>query len=202
MLIYLITDRQLRPDLPLPLLISSVARAGADMIQLREKDLSGADLLECALRVREESGPRGAELFVNGRVDVALAAGAAGVHLPASGLPAAEVRARWGHRLRIGVSAHNLAEAIGAREEGADFITFGPVFETASKVQYGPPVGVERLKEAVAQAGLPVFAIGGINRSTIARLAGIPLAGVAVISAVIGAADMGAVVEELRGAIS
>ena len=202
MLIYLITNRHLRPDLPLPRLISGVARAGADMIQLREKDLSAAELIECAHRAREQSGPEGPQLFVNGRVDVALAADAAGVHLPASGLPAAEVRARGGRRLRIGASAHTLAEAVGAREGGADFITFGPVFETASKVQYGPPVGIERLKEAVFETGLPVFAIGGINRSNIGSLAGIPLAGVAVISAVIGAADMGDAVEELRGAIS
>lgn len=201
MRIYVITDRRLRPGLQLRRLIELVAGSGADMLQIREKDLAAAQLLECARRAVEAAQPGGPEVFVNGRVDVALAAGVAGVHLPAAGLPAREVRSRWGDSLRVGVSTHSLTEAIGARSAGADFVTFGPVFETESKRRFGPSQGVAPLARVVSESGIPVFAIGGINRTTIGRLAGIPLAGVAVVSAVIASSDMASAVDDLRGAL-
>src|SRR4029453_11003593 len=130
--------------------------------------------------------------------DVALAAGAAGVHLPAAGVGPAGVRRRWGSRLSIGVSTHSLAEAVAAMNEGVDFITFGPVFDTESKRQYGPPVGMGMLKEVVRAVTLPVFAIGGGNRRTAPQLKGLPIAGIAVISSVLTATDPAAAVDELR----
>jgi len=198
MLIYVITDRRVRPDLDRDRLIAAVAGCRADMIQIREKDLSVAALLRSVLQARAGAGEDGPEVYVNGRPDVALAARATGVHLPTSGLPPSAVRARWGRALRLGVSTHALSQALAAQTEGADFITFGPVFETASKRAYGPPVGVEALEAALAAVRIPVFAIGGINRSNIGELAGLPLVGVAVISSVLLAPDMEAAVEELR----
>lgn len=197
MLIYVVTDRTLRPDLGLEGLMEAVGRCGADMLQIREKDLPAASLLECARRAAG-AAPGTTEIFVNSRADVAIAAGAAGVHLPASGLSAADVASRWGGRLRIGVSTHAVEEAMAAEAQGADLITFGPVFETPSKRAYGPPAGVDRLGQVLGKVRIPVFAIGGINPTTLPRLAGLPLTGVAVISAVLGAADMKRAVEALR----
>lgn len=198
MLIYVITDRRLRPDLSLERLIDAVAGSGADMIQVREKDLTAAALLGCARRASVEA-PAGTQIFVNSRADVAMAAGVSGVHLPASGLPPSDVAALWGGRLRIGVSTHSLGEALAAESAGADLITFGPVFETASKRAYGPPVGVGPLGEVLSNVKVPVFAIGGINGMTLPRLAGLPIAGVAVISAVLLAGEMDRAVAGLRG---
>ncbi len=197
MLIYAITDRRLRPGLDPVALAASLARSGADMIQIREKDLTAAEMLPL---VRAAVGAGGAAVMVNGRPDVALAAGAAGVHLPASGLPPGAVHAVWGGRLRIGRSTHSVEEAIAAEADGADLITFGPVFATASKLRYGPPVGVAALARAVAAVSIPVFAIGGIDERSVRRLRDVPVAGVAVISAILGADDMTGAVVALRAA--
>jgi len=168
------------------------------MLQVREKDLDAAALLDCALSAVEAAGPSGPRVFVNGRPDIALAAGAEGVQLPADGLPAATVKTVWGGRLRIGLSVHEAGGADSDVSEGADFLVCGPVFDTPSKRAYGPPIGVDALKKTVESSNRPVFAIGGINMSTIGRLAGIPVAGVAVISAILGAQDMAQAVLDLR----
>src|SRR5262245_34599283 len=119
MQVYIISDRSLRPDLALDDLIAMMAGAGADMIQIREKDLPAVAVLSCARQARRN----GASVFVNARADIALAAGASGVHLPAAGVEPASVRNLWGSRLRIGVSTHNINEANAAMAGGADFIT-------------------------------------------------------------------------------
>lgn len=199
MRVYIISDRRLRPDLGLDQLIDTMAGAGADMMQIREKDLPAAAVLSCAQRA--VGSGTGAQLFINARADVALAAGAAGVHLPAAGVGPADVKRLWGARLKIGVSTHSRREALEAMDGGADFITFGPVFETDSKRQFGPPLGVGLVEEVVRAVTLPVFAIGGINRRTVPELKGLPIAGIAVISAVLQAADPAAAVAELRGAL-
>ena len=196
MIIYVITDRRLRPDLELDRLLETVVRSGADMVQIREKDLTANALLRAA-RAARAAGPR-TEIYVNGRADVALAAGVTGVHLPARGLPASLIRSRWGARLRVGVSTHSLEEAAAAETMGADLITFGPVFATESKLSYGPPVGLPALRAVVAAARIPVLAIGGITPDRVAEVVKTGAAGVATISAVLGAADMAAAVGELR----
>ena len=201
--ICVVTDRTLRPDLSLDGLIGQAAASGADLIQLREKDLGDAELLRGAqLAVARGAAQRPVvPVLVNGRPDVALAAGAAGVHLPADGLGVADVAARWRGRLRIGVSAHSVAEAIAACNEGADYVMLGPVFETPSKRAYGAPLGVAVLREACRQVSIPVWAIGGINVATAPALRGVPVAGVAVIAAVMGARDMARAVSDLRQAL-
>ena len=197
MQVYIISDRRLRPDLSLNHLVDMMAGAGADMMQIREKDLSVADLLACVGRGVAMSR----DVYVNGRADVALAAGAAGVHLPAAGVRPGDVRRLAGSRLRVGVSTHSRSEAVSAESEGADFITFGPVFETESKRRFGPAQGVGRLEELLMAVKVPVFAIGGINQRTALELKGLPIAGIAVISAVLTATDPAAAVAELRGAL-
>ncbi|MFQ5720741.1 MAG: thiamine phosphate synthase [Acidobacteriota bacterium] len=198
MLIYVVTDRRARADLSAASLVSAVTCSGADMIQIREKDLPDGQLLDLARRAVAMGR---AEVFVNGRADIALAAGASGVHLPADGVPVEAVKSTWPGRLRVGVSTHSLRQARRAADGGADFITFGPVFETESKKAYGPPVGVEALEAVVREVAVPVFAIGGILPARLGLISHVPLTGVAMISAVVGARDMGEAVSTIRAAM-
>ncbi len=189
--LYLVTDRKLFPS-PDDLVraVAMVAAAlppGALGVEVREKDLCARDLLDLVVRVRAAVAGTGTRVLVNDRLDVALAAGADGVHLPASGLPAAAARAagaRW-----IGVSTHSAAELAALVPADVDFATFGPVFDTASKRGFGPPQGVEALHLATAATAVPVYAIGGITARTAPALSNTGIAGIAVIQAVLAAPD-------------
>ena len=151
-----------------------------DAVQVREKDLGGRALLELARGLRRAAAP--VPVLVNGRADVALAGGCAGVHLTSSGLPLAALRRRFGAALMIGCSTHRPEEVEAAREAGADYAVFGPVFETPSKAAYGPPPGLDGLRRASAH-GLPVIAVGGIGPGRMAAVAAAGAAGVAGIRA-------------------
>ncbi|MGH9393099.1 MAG: thiamine phosphate synthase [Terriglobales bacterium] len=140
--------------------LAAAAAAGADLIQIRAKALAPAPLLAFCRADRAACRATGALMLLNDRLDLALAAGLDGVHLPAAGLPAAAVRARVGGDFLIGRSCHTLAEV--ADSEGADFLFFGPVFFTPSKAGWGPPLGLEALRHAAASP-IPVFALGGVN---------------------------------------
>ena len=131
-------------------------------VQLREKDLSAAELLPLAGELRSLTREFGARLLINDRVDVALATGADGVHLGGHSLPAADARRLLGPDKLIGVSTHRIEEIRTAEESGADFVTFGPVWFTPSKAPFGEPVGLAQLREACAATALPVFALGGV----------------------------------------
>jgi thiamine-phosphate pyrophosphorylase len=142
--------------------------AGADWIQVREKDLD-ARPLEALVRAAVEISAGRARVFVNDRLDVALSAGAAGVHLGERSLPIARVaswRAAAGrHDFAIGASCHSPEAVRAAERSGADYVFFGPVFATPSKASFGPPQGLERLAAACEGARIPVLAIGGIKES-------------------------------------
>ncbi len=170
--------------------------AGVGAIQLREKDLDGGPLLARAERLLARCRRAGVRLLVNDRVDVALAAGADGVHLPGDGLPVHEARELLGERALVGRSVHRVDE-LGAAA-GADFVVFGPVFETPSKRSFGPPQGIARLAELCRASELPVIAVGGITPARIAAVRAAGAAGVAVIGAILEAPDPGAVVREMR----
>jgi len=199
--LYLVTDRRLVPDGDLPRALATSlegADAGARVaVQLREKDLSGRELEDLARALVPICAGAGALLLVNDRADVARAVGANGVHLPTDGLPPAEVRGWWPDAV-IGCSAHSLDEVRAARDGGADFATFGPVWETPSKAVYGPPVGLEALGGAAA-LGLPLLAIGGITRDRVAPALAAGATGIACIRAVLGAADLA---EAVRGLLA
>lgn len=139
--------------------------AEISLVQIREKSLSARVLYELATRAVAITRGSATRLLVNDRFDVARAAGADGVHLTTRSLPAKVVRSICGDDFLIGVSTHSLETALNARAEGADFVVFGPVFETPSKRIYGEPQGLDTLREVTsALAGFPVIAIGGINR--------------------------------------
>lgn len=156
--------------------LGDCAAAGVDMVQIREKDLGDRALWEITRSARAILPP-GTRLLVNGRADVALAAGADGVHLPSDGVPAAALRRRFGPGLLLGVSTHRVEEVERARNEGADYAVFGPVWETPGK---GPARGVEELARAAA-SGLPVYALGGVTIERFGEVAAAGAAGVAAI---------------------
>lgn len=153
--------------------LSALAATGIDALQVRRKELSDRRLLALVARCRAALPPAVAVL-VNGRLDVAVAAGADGVHLPSSGLATAEVR-RLARRLGgpyylVGRSTHTPEEVARERDEGADYVTFGPVYPTPSKRGHGQPPGLEGLR-AAAEAGLPVLALGGVDAGRVEALA-------------------------------
>jgi thiamine-phosphate pyrophosphorylase len=167
--------------------LAALPRAMA-AVQLRAKLQPGRELLQAAEQLIEVTAERGAPLLINDRGDVALAAGAAGVHLPASGLPSKQARRWLGEKPLIGVSTHSLAEATVAWQGGADYVSFGPVYPTPSKAAFGEPVGLAALAAVVRALPIPVFALGGV---TAERAAECVAAGarLACIGAVLGAAD-------------
>lgn len=160
--------------------------------QIREKDLDDRSLLALVRRARSLLPPAIA-LSVNGRLDIALAAGADGVHLPAAGLPLSllrrhaesqgqELGPELGRELLLGRSTHSPAEVQAARDEGADYVSFGPVYPTPSKARYGPPPGLEGLT-AVAGLGVPILALGGVTPERLPMLAAAGAHGAAAIRA-------------------
>lgn len=139
--------------------------AEISLVQLREKSLTARVLYELATRAAAITRGSKTQLLVNDRFDIARAASADGVHLTTRSLPTNVVRSICGDDFLIGVSTHSLETALSARSEGADFIVFGPVFETESKRAFGEPQGLDKLREVTkALEGFPVIAIGGINR--------------------------------------
>jgi len=187
---YLVTDRRIPGNLPLVDRLRTLAEAspaGTFAVQVREKDLCANDLLQLVRDVVTAVRPRGVPVFVNDRADLAMAAGADGVHLPGNGLDPAALRRVYPGL--IGVSTHSREELASLEPGMVDFATFGPVFTTPSKLPYGPPQGIGALRDAVAAARVPVFAIGGIKAETAADLKGTGIAGIAAISAVLASSD-------------
>jgi thiamine-phosphate pyrophosphorylase len=182
--------------------IRNAVAAGVDWIQIREKDLATRSLVALVRFAVAEAGVRGASVFVNDRLDVALAIGATGVHLGEKSLPAEEVAAwrRSARRaeFRIGVSCHSLESARAAELGGADYIFFGPVFETPSKVAFGWPQGTERLKEICASVKIPVLAIGGVNLENAGTCIAAGAAGIAAIRLFQGFSDARKIVARLK----
>ena len=181
-------------------LVRAAAAAGVSLVQLREKRLRPRVLCELAARAAAVLSGSATRLLVNDRADIARAAGAAGVHLTTRSLEAAVVRRAFGEDFLIGVSTHTPGEARAARDGGADFALFGPVFDTPSKRDYGPPVGLEKLREAAhALAPFPVLAVGGVGRDNFAQALAAGARGVAAIRLFADADDLPAVVREIRG---
>lgn len=186
------------PDDVLPLIEAAVA-AKVPLFQIREKSLPPRvlyELVECAARITHGTGTR---LLVNDRSDVARAAGAAGVHLTTQSLPAAVVRKIYGPEFLIGVSTHSLDEARVAQLGGADFVVFGPVFETESKRVFGEPVGLEALAAVTRELpDFPVLAIGGLTVENAGECFAAGASGVAAIRLLNDAKRMASIVKGIK----
>jgi thiamine-phosphate pyrophosphorylase len=187
--LYLITDRK-QTRKPLAGAVRLALQGGVRAIQVREKDLPIRELLVFAQELRAITNEFGAKLFINDRVDVAVAVDADGVNLGHQSMPVSAVRKIVGQSMMIGVSTHNVYEARDAEAGGADFVTFGPVFSTPSKSQYGAPVGLEALRTVKKQICIPVFGLGGIKSENIHEVMGAGADGIAMISGIFGADDI------------
>jgi thiamine-phosphate pyrophosphorylase len=179
-----------------PLLARAVDR-GVDFVQIREKDLGGRALEALVRQTLERARAGQTRVLVNERLDVALTAGADGVHLPAQGLPIAAVRRKAPRRFLVGVSTHSLEEAKRAEAEGADLMVFGPVFETTSKPG-APALGLDRLAEVVRQVKTPVYALGGVGPEQVRAVADAGAAGVAGISTFLTAETLARLLAAIR----
>jgi thiamine-phosphate pyrophosphorylase len=200
--LYLITDRAATGGRPLDQVVAAALAGAGDRavevaVQLREKDLEGRALLELARALRAVTAAAGAQLFVNDRIDVALAAGADGVHLGGRSLAPADVRA-LGPRLRIGVSTHTRAEVERAAAAGAEFVVFGPVFATPSKPEIF--VGLDQLAQVTA-LGVPVLALGGIDEKNAHACILAGASGVACIRSVMSATKIAKAVSSLLACV-
>jgi thiamine-phosphate pyrophosphorylase len=187
--LYLITDRK-QTRMPLIGAVRLALEGGVRAIQVREKDLGIRELLDLSKGLRTLTNEFDARLFINDHVDVAVAVGADGVHLGHQSMPAGAVRKVVGPTMLIGVSTHSVDEAKAAESAGADFVTFGPIFETPSKAAYGAPVGLEALREARRAVDIPIFGLGGIKGKNIGHVLWAGAYGVGMISAIFGADDI------------
>jgi thiamine-phosphate pyrophosphorylase len=185
----LVTDRHQSRGRDLVDVISECLAAGLPAVQVREKDLPAAELLTLCSRLRGPTREHGALLIVNDRVDVALATGADAVQRTSTSLPIDHIRAIAGRRLRIGASVHSLDEAVEAEARGADWIVFGPVYDTPSKRRYGGPQGLDALAKVTGRVHIPVVAIGGVTPARVADVRRAGATGVAVIAAILDAAS-------------
>ena len=158
-----ITDRRALEPKPLLPRIQEAIRLGVDLVQIREKDLPTRELLELVGAAADAARARATRLVVNDRLDIALVAGADGVHLGTQSIPA---RAVWNivpEGFLIGVSCHSRQDVLAAEAAGADYVALGPIFETPSKFAYGPPLGLDVLRDTASDARIPLLALGGIS---------------------------------------
>lgn len=163
-------------------LAEAAVAAGIDLLQIREKNLSARVLYQLAESVAAITRGSATKLLINDRSDIAAAAGAEGVHLASNSLPADVIRRAFGSEFLIGVSTHSLTEATHAKASGADFVVFGPIFKTASKQQFGEPLGLEKLRQVTsAVAPFPALALGGVELENVAACQRAGARGVAAI---------------------
>lgn len=198
-----ITDRRLAGTRPLEDIVRECLEAGAPAIQLRDKYANAAELLEQTERLRELTAAFNALLFVNDRLDVALAGNASGVHLGPQDLPVAAARQVVDRDVLIGVSTDDPTRAQELEQAGADYVGCGAVFGTTSKAEVGDErIGTDRLRAVVQAVRIPVIGIGGITPANVAEVAATGAAGCAVISAIMAAPRPGSIVKELLAAFA
>jgi thiamine-phosphate pyrophosphorylase len=181
---HFVTDRRrfgVPPEALVATAVSAAAR-GASVIQLRERDLPDVEILDLARRVIDALAGTGARVLINDRPDIAVAAGAAGVHLRADSVPASRVRAIVPRGFIVGRSVHSLEEIdAAAADGGCDYLMFGTVFPSAGKPADHPVAGIERLRDACRRSPLPIIAIGGITPDREADVARAGAAGLAAV---------------------
>lgn len=194
--VYLVTDRNVLKEKKLIAAIEESIKGGAGIIQLREKNISSREFLNIAEEVKQITDKYDIPLIINDRIDIALAVNASGVHLGQEDMPCKKARKILGKDMIIGVSAHNLEEALKAQEDGADYIGCGAVFTTTTKSDTTniEISDIKRIKESIK---IKMVAIGGINEENISKLQGTGIDGVAVVSAILSKDNIKKATEEL-----
>ena len=182
--LYAITDRGLCAPRTLYDVVHSLLDVGVSAIQLREKDLNDTEYIKLAEPLCRLCHTYSAQLFINSRIKIAMDIGADGLHLPGDSASVEKVIEETNRRFIIGSSVHLLAEAKQRETEGADFITYSPIYPTLSKPDYGPAVGVAGLRKVTEGVNIPVFALGGITPERISECLDAGAYGVAVMSGV------------------
>jgi len=181
-LFYYVTDRRQLAGITFESCIRRALQWGVDFIQIREKDLSDRILFEQVRRIVVLANGTKCRIMVNGRADIARAAGAHGVHLPSTGLRVKDVQSWLPDNFLVGISVHTEEEIERACDEGADYVLLGHIFPTPSKSGLGKPVGLELLKIFCANFSIPIFALGGIRADRIASVLKTGAMGIAGVS--------------------
>jgi thiamine-phosphate pyrophosphorylase len=197
-----VTDRHQTKGRSLVPLLQRVITAAAPAIQLRERDLSAKDLVTLAREVQAVTASGRSQLLINDRIDVALALEGVGVHLRSNSLPVSVARQLLGAQRLLGISVHAVEEGLSAQSQGADYIVLGPIYATPTKQMFGPPLGIHTLEKACRLVRIPVIGIGGVTAARAREMRGAGAFGVAVVRAVLGAADVESATRELLDAIT
>lgn len=173
-------------------------KGGADIIQFRDKRMTTSELVDTAIEIRKLCNHADVLFIVNDRVDVAIVSDADGVHLGKNDIPVKEARKLLGGNKIIGGTAHTLQEALIAVKQGADYIGYGHIFPTGSKVRNTKPKGIKKLKQVCSQIKIPVLAIGGIGLENVEEVMFTGVHGIAVIGSVVKSENPEKIVKELR----
>lgn len=197
--LYVVTDRHQTAGRPLVSVVGRAASAGLRAVQLRERDLPIRELLSLALEL--QCALPEMQLFINDRLDLAVALGCRGVHLRESSLPATVVRTLLQPSQLLGLSVHSIQGAVAAERHGADFVVLGPIFDTPSKREYGEPLGLEVLEQTARRVNIPIFAIGGMTASRTREVRQAGAFGVAVLSSILSASNVETATEKFLAAI-
>lgn len=195
-----ITDRKSCKDSSVIDRITSICKEGVRAIQVREKDISGAELLSLTKGLRTITLSFRSSLIINDRIDIALLSRADAIHLPENGLPL-NILKQYRKKLLFGKSTHSVESALRAEKDGFDYIIFGPIFKTSSKVKYGKPMGLRKLKKVCESVSIPVFAVGGITPERAKKCIDNGVYGVAVISALMKSDDLTRSIKEFKQAL-
>lgn len=185
----LVTDRGLCGDRPLEQVVMQAVQGGVASVQLREKELPTRAFLEEAFRLQALLAPLGVPLIINDRVDVALAVGAAGVHVGQEDMPCECVRRLLGAKAIIGLSVETWEDVVRAQDQPVDYLGVSPVFDTSTKTNTRSAWGIEGLARIRSYSRHPLVAIGGLNASNIAEVLGAGAEGIAIVSAICAAPD-------------
>lgn len=187
--LYLVTDSDILKDRNFYECIEEALKGGVTMLQLREKEASGKEFLEKAIKLRELTKKYNVKFIINDRVDIAMLCDADGVHVGQSDIPANEVRKLIGKDKIVGVSARTIKEAMVAKENGADYLGVGAMFTTTTKLD-AKSVTIDQLKDIKKEVKLPIVTIGGLSLNNIEKLKECNIDGFAVVSAILGAVDI------------
>lgn len=199
--LYVITDTRLAGPRGNLAAMEQAICGGADVVQLREKEMSTGQMVELGLALRELTRRHGILFVVNDRVDVALAVDADGVHVGQEDMPAALARRLMGPGKIVGVSAGTVDEALRAARDGADYLGVGPIYPTGTKADAGAATGPALVAEIHRAVALPIVGIGGIDAANADAVVAAGADGVAVVSAVVAAADPRRAAERIKEAV-